>query len=67
MSCAREFIGPLERHLKDLYRPMKDGKYEFATGELPFMEIVETYHDTRLPFKYRLKRINETRMKGRDV
>ena len=67
MSYAREFIGPLEGQLKNLYQSMKDGEYEFATGELPFMEIVEKYHDAQLPFKYLLKRINETHMKGLDV
>ena len=67
MGYAREFIGPLEKNLKDLHQSMKDGKYEFATGELPFMEIVNTYHDEQLPLKYLLKRINETHMKGLDV
>ena len=67
MSYAREFVGPLEKQLKDLYQSMKDGEYEFANGELPFMEIVEKYHDAQLPFKYLLKRINETHMKGLDV
>ena len=67
MSYAREFIGPLEKSLKDLYQSMKDGNYTFATGELPFMEIVEKYHDEQLPFRYLLKRINETHVKGLDV
>ena len=67
MAIAREFIGPLENSLKDLYQSMKDGKYEFATGDLPFMEIVEKYHDAELPFKFLLKRINETHMKGLQV
>jgi hypothetical protein len=64
MSVAREYIGPLEHSLKALYQSMKDGKYEFATGDLPFMEIVGKYHDAELPFKFLLKRINETHMKG---
>lgn len=67
MAVAREFIGPLENSLKDLYQSMKDGKYEFATGDLPFMEIVDKYHDAELPFKFLLKRINETHMKGLEV
>jgi hypothetical protein len=67
MSYAREFIGPLENSLKNLYQSMKDGNYQFATGDLPFMEIVEKYHDAQLPFKFLLKRINETHMKGLDV
>jgi hypothetical protein len=64
---ASEYIGPLENSLKELYQSMKDGKYEFATGDLPFMAIVEKYHDAELPFKYLLKRINETHMKGLQV
>ena len=67
MADAREFIGPLETSLKDLYQSMKDGSYQFANGDLPFMEIVEKYHDAQLPFKYLLKRINETHMKGLEV
>jgi len=67
MAVAREFIGPLESSLKDLHLSMKDGKYEFATGDLPFMAIVEKYHDAELPFKFLLKRINETHMKGLEV
>ena len=67
MSVAREFISPLENSLKELYQSMKDGKYQFATGDLPFMEIVEKYHDAELPFKFLLKRINETHMKGLQV
>jgi hypothetical protein len=67
MAIAREFIGPLETSLKDLYQSMKDGKYEFATGDLPFMEIVDKYHEAELPFKFLLRRINETHMKGLQV
>ena len=67
MAVAREFIGPLESSLKDLHQSMKDGKYEFATGDLPFMAIVDKYHDAELPFKFLLKRINETHMKGLEV
>jgi len=67
MAYAREFIGPLEQSLKELYQLMKDGNYEFATGDLAFMEIVDKYHDEQLPFKFLLKRINETHMKGLNV
>lgn len=67
MSELREFLGPLENSLKELYQSMKDGRYEFATGDLPFMGIVEKYHDAQLPFKFLLKRINETHMKGLEI
>jgi len=67
MAEARGFIDPLENSLKQLYQSMKDGEYKFATGDLPFMEIVEKYHDAHIPFKFLLKRINETHLKGLDV
>ena len=67
MGYAREFIGPLDKSLKDLYQSMKDGNYEFATGDLAFMSFIDKYHDGQLPFKFLLKRINETHMKGLDV
>jgi len=44
MAYAREYIGPLENSLKELYQSMEDGKYEFATGDLPFIAIVDKYH-----------------------
>ncbi len=67
MADTREFIGPLEISLKELYQSMKDGTYTFATGDLAFMEIVDKYHDAQLPFKFLLKRINETHMKGLQI
>jgi hypothetical protein len=67
MADARGFIDQLENSLKQLYQSMKDGKYKFATGDLPFMEIVGKYHDAHIPFKFLLKRINETHLKGLDV
>jgi hypothetical protein len=67
MADARGFIDQLENSLKQLYQSMKDGKYKFATGDLPFMEIVGKYHDAHIPFKFLLKRINATHLKGLDV
>ena len=64
MNYMREFIGPLESILKDLYQSMKEGSHEFAAGDLPLMEIVENYHEARLPSTFLLKRINETHMKS---
>ena len=66
MAYAREYIGPLENRLKELYQSMKDGKYGFATGDLLFMAVVDKYHDAELPFKF-LKRLNETQMRGLQV
>ena len=67
MADSRAFIDRLDVMLKQLYQSMKDGEYKFATGDLPFMEIVENYHDAQLPFKFLLKRINATHLKGLDV
>ena len=67
MSDARAFVDDLEAILKDLYQSMKDEKYEFATGDLAFMSLMERYHDAVLPYKFLLKRINETHMKGLEI
>ena len=46
---------------------MKDGSYKFATGDLPFIALMERYHESMIPFRYLLKRINETHNKGLDI
>jgi hypothetical protein len=63
LMCANSSV----RWMKALDQPMKDDSYEFATGDLLLMEIMEKYHDAQLPFKYLLKRINETHMKSVEV
>jgi hypothetical protein len=50
-----------------LDQSMKDDSYEYATGDLLLMEIVEKYNDAQLPFRYLLKRISETHIKGLEV
>ena len=67
MAEARAFIDELERILKELYQSMKDETYEFANGDLAYMPLMERYHDAILPFKFLLKRINETHMKGLEI
>jgi hypothetical protein len=67
MSEALGFIDELEASLKETHQAMKDGTYKFATGDFPFMEIFEKYHEGIIPFKYLLLRINETHMKGLEV
>lgn len=67
MADARGFIDALENSLKQIYDSMKQGTYKFATGDLAFMEIVNKYHEAQIPFKFLLKRINETHLKGLDV
>ena len=50
MSDARGFIDELEQILKDLYQSMKDGSYEFATGDLPYVALLAKYHEAMVPF-----------------
>ena len=67
MSGAIVFVDELSGHLNALYDSMKDGSYEFATGDLPYVALVEKQHEAMLPFKYLLKRINETHLKGLEI
>jgi hypothetical protein len=46
---------------------MKDGSYQFATGDLPYVALMEKYHASMVPFRYLLKRINETHNKGLEL
>jgi hypothetical protein len=67
MSGALAFIDELESGLKAIHQSMKDGSYEFATGDFPFMAILNKYHESLMPFKYLLLRINETHMRGLEL
>ena len=67
MEGAADVIDGLEAGLKETYASMKDGSYQFATGNFPFMTIFENYHEGIIPFKYLLLRINETHMKGLEI
>ena len=67
MAEARPLIDEIEKVLKDLYQSMKDGTYQFATGDLPYMELMKNYHESMVPFRYLLKRINETHNKGLEL
>ena len=67
MAEARGFIDELEKILKDIYQSMKDGSYEFATGDLPYVSLLSKYHEAVVPFRFLLKRINETHMKGLEL
>ena len=67
MDDARDFVDTLESMLIELYDSMKDGSYQFATGDLPYVELIEKYHEALIPFKYLLKRINETHNKGLQI
>lgn len=61
------FIDELETSLKEIYQSMKDGTYEFATGDFPFMASLDNYHASMIPFRFLLVRINETHMKGLEI
>ena len=67
MADGRSLVDELELHLKALYDSMKDGSYQFATGDLPYIALLEKYHESMIPFKYLLKRINETHNKGLEI
>ena len=67
MDGAASLIDELDKHLKALYESMKDGSYQFATGDLPYMALLEQYHESMVPFRYLLKRINETHNKGLEL
>jgi len=67
LSEARPLVDVIERVLKELYDSMKSGTYEFATGDLPYVAEMKKYHESMVPFRYLLKRINETHNKGLEL
>jgi hypothetical protein len=67
MAEGRALVDELEACLKALYESMKDGSYQFATGDLPYIALMKNYHEEMVPFRYLLKRINETHMKGLEL
>jgi molybdopterin converting factor small subunit len=67
MAEARPLVDELESNLKALYKSMEEGSYEFATGDLPYMAMMKNYHESMVPFRYLLKRINETHNKGLEL
>ncbi len=67
MAEARPLVDELEKTLKGLYESMKDGSYKFATGDLPYVALMKNYHESMVPFRYLLKRINETHNKGLEL
>ncbi len=64
MEGALNFVDILEQQLKDLMASLKEGHYEFADEDLPFMELVKTQSNLILPFKGLLTLINTTHRKG---
>lgn len=67
MGGVMEFLDQLDRDVRGLKQAMIEGRYQFGTGDLPFMRIVETYDERVLPFKYLLRVINATHKLGLNV
>ena len=67
MNDALPLADVIEENLNALYESMKAGNYEFATGDLPYMAEMKKYHESMVPFRYLLKRINETHNKGLEL
>jgi hypothetical protein len=67
MSDVLPLVNELENDLKALYKAMEQGEYEFATGDLPYVARLQQYRESMIPFRYLLKRINETHMKGLEI
>jgi hypothetical protein len=67
MAEARPLVDQLESDLKAMIESMKQGTYQFATGDLPFIAEMKKYHEGMVPFRYLLKRINETHNKGLEL
>lgn len=67
MNDAIPLVDEIEGALNELYTSMKEGRYEFATGELAYMAEMAKYHESMVPFRYLLKRINETHNKGLEL
>lgn len=67
MAEGRTLVDDLEECLKALYESMKDGSYQFATGDLAYVDKLKQYHESLVPFRYLLKRINETHNKGLEL
>ncbi len=58
------FVDDLDSGVNGLLTRIESGDYEFAKGELDFMEIVESAPNHLLPFKSLLKLIESTHQHG---
>ena len=64
MGDVDSFLGELEAEVRGLKQRIADGSYQWATGDLPFMDIVNHASDRSLPFKHLLRLINFTHTTG---
>jgi hypothetical protein len=67
MGSTASFVDDLDKTLKALLSAMEDGSYQFQNTNLPFMGIVEKEDEKSLPFRFLLRRINETHRYGLEV
>ncbi len=68
MARASIFIDPLEHGINKLYDSFKDGSYEFADEDLPFMEIVKGNNYMQiLPMINSFKLLNRIHREGLDI
>ncbi|MFK5985222.1 MAG: hypothetical protein QM479_07330 [Pseudomonadota bacterium] len=68
MARASLFIDPLESEIEKLYTSFKDGSYQFADEDFPFMEIVKNNnHIAVMPMINSLKLINRIHREGLDI
>lgn len=67
MGGAEKFIDELEAGVRGIKQQMKEGTYQWATGDLPFMDVVKRTDSRLLPFKELLHAINHTHKTGLDA
>ncbi len=67
MGSTANFVDDMNKTLKQLLSSMNDGSYHFENKDLAFMPIVEKENEKMLPFKFMLRRINETHRYGLEI
>lgn len=64
VDLYNQYLGPLDKSLRELYDAMTAGRYQFPAGEdLPFMPLVRQY-GRFIPFRGLLEVINRTHREG---
>lgn len=67
VGSTANFVDDLNQTLKQLLSSMTDGSYQFENKDLAFMPVVEKKNEKTLPFKFLLRRINETHRYGLEI
>ena len=65
-GSAVAILEPLKEGLRKLRASMADGSYFFENKDLPFMVLVNRYHQA-IPFTEVLATINKTHREGLDI